>query len=381
MILNLAVLILLVGTGLGCIYMLLAAALVPSLRRREPMVERTWPAVSILKPLHGDEPALFDNLSSFCTQDYPGPVQILFGVADANDPAVATVRRLQAAYPGSVLELVVDSRVTGSNPKVSNLANMSGRIASEIVVLADSDIRVPPDYLKRIVSGLDRFGAVTCPYVGLSSETLWSQLSRMNIDGYFLPGVLVGSHFGLSRPCMGSTIALRRSSLEAIGGFAAVADSLADDYALGAALAARGEAVALLPLVVAHMCSERTLGELWRHELRWALAIRSIDPVGYVGWTVGHAFPLALLVLALGGGWAALSLACAAVLCRAVLLAQVSRSSGLPAHPYWLIPVRDLLCFAVFVAAFVARDVSWRGQRYRLNSQGNMMPERRSSLP
>ena len=366
----------------GCLFMLLAAALMWPSTRPQPALEPA-PDLTILKPLHGDEAGLYENLASFCEQDYSGAVQIVFGVENPNDPAIAVVERLRAAYPGKALELVVEPRAIGSNPKVANLINMSGRIAHDIVVAADSDIRVQRDYLSRLVGALKRQGggAVSCPYYGISTGGLWSQLAQLTIDSHFLPGVVVGARLKLAQPCLGSTIALRRSSLQAIGGFEPLADCLADDYVLGELLRERGEPVSLLPFAVGHVCAESSIVELWRHELRWALTIRTVDPLGYLGWTVTHAFPLALIAWLLGGGWPAIGLAAAALVCRAVLIFATERGYGLPPHPYWLIPVRDLLSFAVYVSGFVARDVSWRGHHYELMSEGILKSNRRSRPP
>jgi ceramide glucosyltransferase len=376
MIRDIAAVALLAAAAAGCAFMIVAIAITPSLaelRRREP--SDALP-VTVLKPLYGDEVGLFDNLASFCKQDYPGAVQIVFGVASTGDPALATVERLRAAFPGCTIEVVADARTVGSNPKVSNLINMSGRISHDIVVLADSDIRVRPDYLSRVVAGLHRQGgAVTCPYYGIATGNVWSRLARLTIDGQFLPGVLVGARFGLARPCLGSTIALRRPQLAAIGGFAAVADCLADDYELGALLAQHGQPMSVLPLAVGHVCGESSFRQLWRHELRWALTIRTIDPWSYAGWIVTHSFALSLIAWGIAGGWAAPAMAVAALGCRAALIATIERGYGLPRHPYWLIPARDLLSFAVFIAGFVARDVSWRGQRLRLKLKGTLVSE------
>jgi ceramide glucosyltransferase len=373
---------LLAAGAFGCLYMILAAALVLAPMRPEPPFDASAPAVTVLKPLHGDEAGLFENLVSVCEQDYPGPVQIVFGVENPNDAAIAVVERLRAAYPGKPIELVVDTRVMGSNPKVANLINMSERIAHDIVVLADSDIRVQRDYLSRLVRALERFGgAVTCPYYGISTGNPWSRLAQMTIDSHFLPGVVVGARLKLSRPCLGSTIALRRQSLIAIGGFEPLADCLADDYVLGELVQEHSEPMTVLPLAVGHVCSESSFAELWRHELRWALTIRTIDPLGYLGWTVTHAFPLALIAWGIGGGWPAIGLGLAALACRAVLIFAIERGYGLPRHPYWLIPVRDLLSFAVLVSGFVARDVSWRGHHYELMSEGMLKSQRRSRSP
>jgi|KBSSwiStaDraftv2_1062776.scaffolds.fasta_scaffold22887_4 ceramide glucosyltransferase len=370
------------ASALGCLFMLFAAALMWSSTRPQPATEPA-PDLTILKPLHGDEAGLYENLASFCEQDYSGAVQIVFGVENPNDPAIAVVERLRAAYPGKALELVIEPRAVGSNPKVANLINMSGRIAHDVIVLADSDIRVRRDYLARLVGALERQGggAVSCPYYGISTGSLWSQLAQLTIDSHFLPGVVVGARLKLSQPCLGSTIALRRSSLSAIGGFEPLADCLADDYVLGELLRERGEPVSVLSFAVGHVCAESSIVELWRHELRWALTIRTVDPLGYLGWTVSHAFPLALIAWLLGGSWPAIVLAVAALVCRAVLISATERGYGLPPHPYWLIPVRDLLSFAVFVAGFVARDVSWRGHHYELMSEGILKSDRRSRPP
>jgi ceramide glucosyltransferase len=370
------------GSAFGFLFMVLGLGLVARFARARPTPVRPAQAVTVLKPLHGDEAGLFENLSSFCDQDYAGPVQFVFGVANPTDPAIGIVERLRQAFPNLDIDLVVDPSIAGANPKIANLINMSRCIAHDILVIADSDIRVAPDYLSQVVAGLLRqgSGAVTCPYYGISGGSLWSQLSRLSIEGHFLPSVVVSIRFGLSRPCFGSTIALKRSSLDAIGGFKVVVDCLADDYAIGEALAKRGEPVTVLPYAVGHACNETSFLELWRHELRWALTVRSIGQWGYVGSGLTHAFPLAVLALCLGGGLLAVVLAVAAVVCRALLLATVGRGFGLPTPCYWLIPMRDLLSFFVFVASFFARDVSWRSRRYRLLSEEGLISERRSPM-
>jgi ceramide glucosyltransferase len=327
----------------GCLFMTVAAGLLFSSALRPGPPAALSEAVTILKPLHGNETGLYENLASFCEQDYSGPVQIVFGVENPNDPAIAVVERIRAAYPGLMIELIVEPRAIGSNPKVANLINMSARIVHEVVVLADSDIRVQRDYLSRLVGALKHQGggAVSCPYYGIPTDGLWSQLAQLTIDSHFLPGVVAGSRLKFAQPCLGSTIALRRSSLQAIGGFEPLADCLADDYVLGELVRERGEPVSMLPFAVGHVCGESTFGELWRHELRWALTIRTVDPLGYLGWTVTHAFPLAVICWFLGGAGPAIGLAVAALACRAILIFATERGYGLPRHPYWLIPLRD----------------------------------------
>jgi len=375
---DVVLLALMAASACGCLVMIAAAMLMPRPNTRTAVGSAQ--AVTVLKPLHGDEPGLFENLASFCDQDYDGQVQVVFGVARPDDAAVAVVERLRAAYPDKLLELVVDSRVVGSNPKVANLINMSARIAHDIVVIADSDIRVNADYLSRLVAALDRFGgAVTLPYYGIPTDNIWSRLAQLNVDSHFLPGVVLAARLNLSQPCLGSSIALSRQTLTALGGFEPLADCLADDYVLGELVVKQGGLVTLLPFAVGHVCRESSFGELWRQELRWALTIRTVNPLGYLGWAVTHAFPLALIAWCLDGGVPAIGLGLVALACRAGLIFAIERGYGLQPHPYWLIPVRDLLSFAVFVSGFVARDVSWRGHHYKLMSEGMLKSGKKRS--
>ncbi len=366
----------------GCLYALLAAVLVGRfVGRAAPSLpgEATRPSVTILKPLCGPEPDLYENLESFCRQDYAGPVQIVFGVQSAADAAIAVVHRLQAAHPSSRIDLVIDASQHGSNRKVSNLINMSALIAHETVVLADSDMSVRPDYLERIVAELSRPGVtgVTCLYHGVPAERgLCAQLSALAIDVQFVPNVLVGTSFGLANPCFGSTIAMTRASLERIGGFRAFKDDLADDYMIGEALRRDGGRVAIPSFTIGHACVDTELSGLWRHELRWNRTIRNVDPKGYAGSFVTHAFPLALIAALLpGAGTGALAVAALALACRILLCLRIERAFGLPPHAYWLLPIRDMLSFINFTWSFVSGAVTWKGHDYRVVADGTLIPE------
>jgi ceramide glucosyltransferase len=345
------------------------------------------PAVTVLKPLHGDEPGLRDNLGSFCNQNYPGPIQVVFGVQDPGDGAVAVVEHLQKIQAARDLDLVIDTKVHGLNRKVSNLVNMAPRIRHDVVVLADSDMRVGTDYLSRVTAALDEpgVGAVTCLYYGVPVAGMWSSLSALAINAHFLPGVVFGSALGLARPCFGSTLALRRQTLGEIGGFIAFVDCLADDYAIGAALRARGHTISIPSFAVAHMCTEASARDFWRHELRWARTIKSIDPLGYAGSILAHPLPWALIAALLGAGSTAflpaIAIALASIGCRVALLRQVERAYVLPPQAYWLVPARDLLSLILFVVSFFGRDVSWKGHRYRMVAGGSWVSDRGSHAP
>ena len=365
-------------TVAGCVYALGAAFAVRAFARTSSALSSgSCPGVAVLKPLRGAEPGLYQALASFCVQDYPGPVQILFGVREASDACVPVVRKLIAELPACDLELVIDGQVYGANGKVSNLINLARRIRHDLIVVSDGDIRVQNDYLRGVSGAFadPRVGLATCLYRGEPQAGLWSRLSAMAIDYHFLPSVLVGLRLGLAHPCLGSTVAFTRETLTRIGGFAAFADQLADDYAIGAAVRGTGKRTAIAAPVVTHICAERTARELVRHELRWARTIRAIDPKGFAGSVVTHPLPFALLFAAVSGfgpvGWLVVALALA---CRLAVMYEVDRAFPGVSHDRWLLPLRDVLSLIIFAASFFVAVVSWRGQRYRVGTDGTLTP-------
>ena len=327
-----------------------------------------------MKPLHGDEPGLYENLRSFAEQDYPA-WQIVLGVNDPQDGALDAARALIRDFPGDDVTLVVDRRNGGGNRKVSNLENMLPAARHDIIVLADSDMRVERDYLAAITAPLEdpQVGIVTCLYRGVPTGGIWSELGAMHINFGFLPGALAGEAMGVGRGCFGATIALRRATLERIGGFARVRDELADDHRLGDAVRALGLGVVLSRYMVEARVTEPSLAALWRHELRWARTVRGVAPAAYAGSIVTHP----LMVAGLAAAFSRFDLtACVFVgityLVRGVCARITASALGLPAARLWLLPVRDALSFAVFVASFFGRRVFWRDQHFRVEASGRM---------
>lgn len=330
------------------------------------------PAVSILKPLSGADPELYDNLRSFLEQDWP-EVQLVCGVADRHDPAAEVVERLRRDLPDRDIVLVADSRRHGGNRKVGNLINLFPAARHDIVVIADSDMRVGRDYLAAVVAPLTRgAGLVTCLYRGRPKPGLWSALGALHINAGFVPQVLVGHLTGAREGCYGATMALSRDTLGRLGGFAALADHLADDWLLGERVRALGLRVVLSPYLVDDIVHEPSLAQLFAHERRWARTIRLLAPGGQAGSLITHPLPLALLALAAGGGglaWAAVAVALTA---RLALVYGSARAFGVPAAPAWLLPLRDLLSFAVWIACWFGSTVDWRGERYRVERDGRL---------
>jgi ceramide glucosyltransferase len=369
--------VLVAGSTIGCAYLCFACLAVRRFVRRPRLRAASSPAVTLLKPLCGDDPGLGDNLRSFCRQDYPA-WQLVCGVQAEGDPAVATVRRLIAEFPAAEIALVVDSRRSGGNLKVANLRNMLPAARHPWLVMSDSDMRVTPDYLAQVTAPLHdpAVGLVTCLYRGVAADGLWSALACLHVNHGFLPQAVVGEALRAGAGCFGASIALRRETLEAIGGFAAIADALADDHAMGAAVRRLGRRIELSPCLIDNHIAEPGLTALFRHELRWARTIRLVAPAGFLGSIVTHPVALAALATALGVlPAAAPAMLGASLVCRFATAALVDRALALPPSPLWLLPVRDLLSFAVFLASFFGRTVAWRDRTFRIGPDGQLSPD------
>lgn len=338
------------------------------------LASSAYPPVSILKPLKGTDPEIDESFRSHCHQDYP-EYEIIFGVSDLDDPAVASVEQLKKEFPDRPIQLVICPRILGSNVKVSNLEQMAAAARYPILVVNDSDIRVEPDYLARVVAPLtdERIGMVTCLYRGVAQRTLGSQLESLGISTDFCAGVLAaeqlerGLHFGL-----GSTLAFRQVDLERVGGFKAFVDFLADDYELGRRIAGLAKKVVLSDLVVETHLPPYNLLEFLSHQLRWARGIRDARRRGYIGLvsTFGTMWGLLAVLAARGAAWSWALLAgmlllrtvVAFVFCRSVLQDEDS------VERLWLLPLRDLIAAAVWMVSFTGHTVTWRGDRFELKN-------------
>jgi len=371
--------VILAATSFAYAAVSMAAVLRFRVLRRRTRPAAAWCPTTILKPLCGREFELEENLASFCCQQ-GGDYQVVFGVSDPADPAIAVVERLRERFPGRDIGLVVDPTVIGANHKVSNLANMMRAARHELLVISDSDMRVGPDYLAQVIAPFadPAVGATTCVYCGRPRRGWISRLGAMFINEWFLTSALIPAVFGRLTFCFGATMAVRREALLAIGSFEGLANLLADDYMLGNRIASRGMKVALVPYLVENVVDESTLKGLFLHELRWARTIRSVRPVGYALMSIAEVLPMAflaagLLAAASASALPAVGLAAGGV---AVRLAQhAAVRSVLPATSrgqFWLIPLRDLLSLAVRVASFLGSKVLWREHAYVIHD-GNRL--------
>jgi ceramide glucosyltransferase len=327
--------------------------------------------VSILKPLRGTDPGMYEAFRSHCLQQYPD-YELLFGVSDLKDPAAELVRNLQREFPDRSIELVHCPSLLGANGKVSNLVQLVKQARYDYLVVNDSDIRVEPDYLQRVMAPFSdpRVGAVTCLYRGIAGKTLGSRLEAIGIATDFAAGVLAARQLQGVKFGLGSTLAFRQEDLLQIGGFQALVDYLADDYQLGARIAALGKEVIVSDVVVDHHLPDYSWGEFLQHQVRWARAIRDSRKLDYIGLAATFGMPWALLVMlfARGAAWSWGLLAITVVLrfALAALITNKVLHQKLRITDYLLIPVRDTVALLIWAISFAGHSIHWRGLKFRL---------------
>jgi len=356
--------------ALGAVAYTLFAALAVRRFARAPFPPPATPEpVTLLKPLHGLEPRLRENLSSFLDQDWPAPIEIVAGANRADDPALLVARDLS-----SDIVIVGDSPPLGGNSKIANLCNMMCFAKNDLLILSDSDMVAPVDYVARVAATLEQpfVGAVTCVYRGRADARGWSRFAAAAISYQFAPSVVMSFALGAEQACLGSTIAIRRMTLQGIGGFAAFANCLADDHAIGMAVRGQGLKVVPVPrMMLVHGCAEESFAAVWRHELRWAATVRGVNFPGHLGSLLTYPLALSLIAVPLMP-WAGAAAVVASLYVRFLLVRAIDRWAEEPTAPMWWLPARDLLSFAVFVASFAARSVDWRGARLRIGPRGRV---------
>ena len=337
------------------------------------------PPVTILIPVRGADVEAYQNFASFCRQDYP-EFQLVFGCRDEHDSAVPIIRKLQTDFPNHSIDLVISANEIGANAKVSNLNNMLAQAAHEHLIVVDSDIRVTPDYLRRVIAPMQqaRVGMVTCLYRGANATTFAALVENIGIAATFGPEVMSSRALEGIKFALGSTVVTRRAILDEIGGFPAVADYLADDFRLGNLTAAAGYEVVLSDYVVDHIAAPDTIKTMLQHQLRWARAVRISRPKGYAGLILTHGVATSLLLLwALGVsafGWAMVALTLLLRFVAAIFAGVVLMQDRVLLKYLWLVPIRDLMGFGVWIVSFFGKEIRWRGNRFIVQRSGKIEP-------
>ena len=364
-------------TFLGLFYFIAALWSARAFVRRPRASADFSPAVSILKPVKGLDPGMYEAFASHCRQHYTGEYEILFGASSMDDPAVAAIERLQAEFPERSIRLVLCPEQLGLNGKISNVTQIAAQARYGYLIVNDSDIRVSPRYLSRIMRDFaaphqgKAVGLVTAPYRGRAHGTLGSKMEALGISTDFFPGVLMALKLdGEIRFGLGSTLAISREALYAIGGFAPLADALADDYEMGLRVTQAGFAVCLSGEVVETSVPAYDLSGFFAHQLRWARGIRDARKLGYAGLIFTFGLPWALFnIVACGFRLDSVALLSMTLLARVTLALAVGvgiLGDRQVLRDLWLLPVRDIAALWVWVWSFSSDTVTWRGQRFRL---------------
>jgi ceramide glucosyltransferase len=344
-------------------------------RQNARMDREEWPPVSILKPICGKDQEIVENLRSFCVQDYP-QYEVLMGVGDPNDEAMPAAEETKRSFP-RLARVVIQEGTQGANRKMANLIGLEAESRFELIAVSDSDMRVGPDYLKTIVSEYLKesgTGLVTCPYMVKRPVSMGSAFEALTIACDLFPAILVarrleGMTFGL-----GASLLLSKPVLEKIGGFVGLADYLADDYQIGYRIRRMGYRVVLSQYVMDDANRAMTIGDHIRHQLRWAVTYRASRPKGFLAYGITNVFPLAFLFALLRGRHAIQLLV--AVLSLRVALALLVGVVLIP-WKWWfkdlaLLPVKDILSFAIWLISLFIKTVSWRGRLYQILRDGRM---------
>ena len=339
--------------------------------------EAFHPAVSILRPICGIDSKTYQNLASFCQQEYP-EYQIIFGVQDPQDPSMEVVRQLIKDFANLDIQVTASLYSFGANRKVSNLAHAVTKAKYDILLLADSDVRVEPDYLRRVIQPLSdpAVGVVTCLYRSIAQGWV-TTVEALSTPTEFLPGVLVSTALEGIKFAMGQTIVIRRSVLEEIGGFAAIADYLADDFQLGFLPTQAGYKVVLSDYLIDHVMPQSEIAESIHRQTRWLVGIRASRPWGYIGLIFTHGTVTSLLfLLATGGsvlGWSVLSVAWVMRLAMAWFVGIRCLGDPVAQKLFWLVPLRDGISFVLWGYSLIGNTVEWRDRQFRLTRSGKLI--------
>ncbi len=346
------------------------------LRDSPPINPKFHPPVTILKPLCGVDKGTYTNLASFCQQNYP-QYQIIFGVRSSTDPSIEVVEKLIQQFPEIDISLVVKDHILGANLKISNLANAVTAAKHDILVIADSDILVASDYLQTVIQPLkdEKVGVVTCLYRS-TAQGIATILEAICTATDFQPGILVSKQLEGIKFALGSTIVIRKTTLAKIGGFAAVADYLADDYQLGYLPTQAGDKVVLSNYIVEHGLGHSNLLDSINRQIRWARCIRVSRPGGYAGliFTFGTVSSLLLLITS-GGSILSLLVVSITLLMRLIMAWVIGvkvLNDAVTKKYFWLIPVADIVRFIIWCCGFFGNTIEWRGTKFKLVKDGKL---------
>lgn len=359
------------AVGYQCLAICAAVRHLWKRRSKPPCSEsHSSPGVSVLKPLRGLDPHTYEAFVSQVRQQYP-TFEILFGVRDEDDPAAMEVRRLMRDFPDASVRLIVGA-ATAANGKVGVLMELARHAQYPILVVNDSDIKVTPSYLSSVVLPLEdeKIGLVTCLYRA-RAHNLPATWEALGIGTDFMPSTLVAPLLGVREFGLGSTLAFRAADLKRLGGFAVIADYLADDYQLAKQITGLGKRVVLSTYIVETSVNDSTWRGVWQHQVRWARTIRISKGRSYAGLPITHAGLWALIAAACGA-WVPATILLTARVASALITGGLMLRSSVSTALFWLAPVWDVYAFAVWMTSYLGQEVRWRDRTLSIDAQGRI---------
>lgn len=365
----------------GTVFSLLSLLAVIRFRRRENVTATApFPRVSILKPVHGLEKNLRQNLRSACLQDYP-TFEVVFSVQRKDDPALEILRAIAREFGPQRVQVIVEEKKPGSNGKINNMAGGLPHARYEVIVISDSDVKLPPDYLQAIVKPLANpaIGFVCTPFKAVHAERWFERLELLSLNADFMPSVAFAYETGASLFCLGASIALRRETIEQIGGIESLADYLVEDYEMGRRIVERGQRGFLTTPIVETMVDLKTPAQWWSHQVYWDQNTRAARPWGFFCTILIRAIPFALLLALLtpasATGWLILALTVFVRLCSAGLIMRYGLDDHEGLHALALLPLRDVAGLVSWILAFLRRTTTWRGSQFVLTRDGRLVSQ------
>ncbi len=384
---NIAIILICLCSAAYLVFAIIAVELFNLKRKNSTTISDFHPPVTILKPVYGLDPEMAENLRSFCQQNY-AEYQIIFGLQDKNDPALPIIKKIIKEFKDVDVSFIVDPKIHGSNRKVSNLINMSEAAKHDYILIADSDMRVPDNYLESVMTPFSdsSVGAVTCLYSGSSRGKLASSLNAMFIHEWFLPSVLISKILQPIKYCLGATMIVRRDILNEIGGFNALSNYLADDYMLGKLVSDLGYKIHLSDFIVENIVEEASIKDLVTHELRWARTLRRVEPIGYVFTFLTDALVISFITafsvyLSSGSLLWALTPVLFIFIARLFLHVRTTQITASKSAGFiWLIPLRDILSFYIRVISYTGNSIQWRNNSFSVDQAGLIQTEQLSNI-
>jgi ceramide glucosyltransferase len=373
--------VLLIPVLCGCVFYVLCLVAVLAFRRRRPKLSgvqrEQWPAVTILKPVYGLEKGLEENLRSTCVQDYP-EYEVVLSVQRPDDPAIPLLHKIQEEFGACRVTVAVENRRAGTNGKINNLVGGIKHARHEVLVISDSDVRLRPDYLRAIVSGLaeNETGCVSTLYKAARADAWCEKMELLSLNAELIPSVIFAYLTGASKPCLGASIALRRSTLESIGGLESLGDYLVEDFELGRRIVNSGRKASIVPYFVDTILDLKSSRDWWNHQVYWDQNHRAAQPRAYFSAVIVRAVPFAALYALARGFDAGGLLVLAATLALRLLTSAFILKAGLRdregLRALYLLPIRDLIALWSFILAYTKSTTVWRDTSFTLTKDGRL---------